>query len=308
VRLLTIGAGFRAAKVVELMSKKGVKINRVPLFKCYVVLNNEKQFASISMSESRKFYVHGVDVSGVVSNILKVPDIVEGSLIVTSLEDDFGYLSSLELCKKLRELTEDVVISLAIIPRFDVSSIGELRKRIREIRNHSDILLLFEGKPDVEYFILRAMNLISLAGEIDLKKKIAGEVVVDTSDVFNALRGEGFSVIGYASRRVPLDLKRVILRRKSELKAMRTKRMVDLTRQALENLSINGDITSAKSALLLFAANPSELTMEGMFSSVSLIEELNDRIVVRYGDYPLLRSRKMAVVTLFSGIKKFRFV
>jgi cell division GTPase FtsZ len=75
----------------------------------------------------------------------------------------------------------------------------------------------------------------------------------------------------------------------------------------MKNLSINGDIEDAKSALLLFAGNPNEITMEGLFSSIALIENLNKNIVIRYGDYPIVGSRKIASVVLFSGIKRLRF-
>ncbi len=305
MKLLTVGVGSNTVDIIQMLAKRGVKVNRVPLFKSYIVLNSEEQLSKVSLSEDRKFYVHGVDVSGVISSILKIPEIVEGSLIITSLEDvNFGFPASIELCKKLRELTEEIVISLAIVPSFDRSRVDELKRNIRELKKHSDILILFDGVNRRK--IVEAMNLLALAGEVDLKRRLAGEVVVDTSDIFNALKGDGFSVIGYAKTRIPFDLKRKILGRRIELKALRTKRMVDLTRKALKDLSLSGDLKTAKSALILFAAKPSELTMEGLFSSISEIEAINENLIVRYGDYPLM-SRKMAVVILFSGIRKFKF-
>ncbi|WP_456468448.1 cell division protein [Archaeoglobus sp.] len=309
MRLLTIGSGLRGAKIVELLHKKGVRVNRVPLFKCFCVLNNEEHLRRVSLKEDRKFYVHGLrgDVSGFVSKLTALYEIFEGSLIVTSLEDDFGYLTSLELCERLKKVTEDTVIALALVPQLDTSSIGEIKKRIRSLRDSTDVLILFEGEVGVEQKILKVMNLISLAGEIDLKKKVAGEVVVDTSDVFNALKGDGFAIAGIAERKIPLHIKNLIFRKDSEMKALRTKRMIELTEEALKNVSINGDIESSKSALLLFAGKPEEMTMEGLFSSISMIENLNRDIVVRYGDYPIPGMRKLAAVLIFSGIRKFRF-
>jgi len=165
MRLLTIGSGLRGAKIAEMLHKKGVKINRVPLFKCFAVLNNEEHLRSVSLSDERKFYVHGMkaDVSGFVSRVTSLYEIFEGSLILTSLEDDFGYLTALEISERLRKVTEDVVISLAIVPQLDTSSIGEIKKRIRSLREASDILILFEGEVGVERKILEVMNLIALA-------------------------------------------------------------------------------------------------------------------------------------------------
>ncbi|WP_290598094.1 MULTISPECIES: cell division protein [unclassified Archaeoglobus] len=309
MRLLTIGSGLRGAKIAELLHKKGVKVNRVSLFKCFCVLNNEEHLRSVSLKEDRKFYVHGLrgDVSGFVNKVTSLYEIFEGSLVITSLEDDFGYLTSLELCERLKKMTGETVIALALVPQLDTSSIGEIKKRIRSLRDSADVLILFEGDVGVERKILRVMNLISLAGEIDLKKKVAGEVVVDTSDVFNALRGDGFAIAGIAERKIPLDLKSLIFKRESALKALRTRRMIELTEEALRNVSINGDVETSKSALLLFAGKPEEITMEGLFSSISMIENLNRDIVVRYGDYPIPGMRKLAAVLIFSGIRKFRF-
>ena len=143
---------------------------------------------------------------------------------------------------------------------------------------------------------------------MDIKRRITGEVVVDTSDVFNSLVKDGFSVLGYSSRKLPFSwFKRVLLAGKSELKGWRTKRMIDMVQEAMENLSIQGDIEDAKSALLVFSGNPNEITMDGLFSCISLIERINSKILVRYGDYPIARSTNLSVVLLFSGIRRFKF-
>ncbi len=309
MRLLTIGAGYKGAKIAELLHKEGVKVNKVPLFKCFAVLNDIGNLKNIALTNNRKFYIYGLrgDVGGILNEMLSIPELIEGSLVITSLEDDFGYFTSLELCKKLKGVIEDVVIALGIVPQLDTSSIGEIKKRIRSMRENSDVLILFEDKEGVENNILDVFNFISLAGEIDLKKKVAGEVVIDTSDIFNALRCDGFTVVGYSVRKIPFSIRKFIFRKNSELKAVKTKRMIDLTNEALNNLSINGDIEDAKSALLLFTGDPDEMTMEGLFSSISILESINRDIVIRYGDYPLPKSRTIATVILFSGIKKLKF-
>ncbi len=302
MRLLTIGVGIRGAKIAELLAKKGTRVNKVPLFKSFAVLNDERAIRSVSLPESRKFYVLN-DVSGVVAAATATYEITEGSLVITSLEDDFGFSASLEICERLKEVMEDYVLSIAILPQLEMAKIVELRERIRELRKKSDVMFLFRGTPETEQSILKTFNLIALAGEIDLKKRVAGEVVIDTSDVFNALRGDGFSVVGYAERTVPFMS---FLKSKSELKAARTRRMLEMVDEAMKNVSVDSEISDASSALLLYAANPKEVTMEGLFAAISKIEQLNNRIVVRYGDYPLLRSRKVSLVLLFSGIRKLK--
>jgi len=226
MRLLTIGSGLRGAKIAEIMHKKGVRVNRVPLFKCFAVLNNEEHLRDVSIGDDRKYYIHGLkgDVSGFINQITSLYEIFEGSLVLTSLEDDFGYITSLELCKKLRKVTEDVVISLALVPQPDTSSIGEIKKRIRSLKEVSDILILFEGEIGVERKILEVMNLLALAGEIDLKKRVAGEVVVDTSDVFNALKHDGFAIAGLAERKIPFNIKNVFFGKKSRTEGHKDKK------------------------------------------------------------------------------------
>jgi len=305
MRLLTIGSGYRGAKIVELLSKKGIKVNRVPLFKCFAVVNDEGQLKDISLKPEKKCLLLK-DVSGFVNKVTSIHELYEGSLIVTSLEDDFGYITSTRLCEKLKDATGEVVITLALVPQLDTSSIGEIKSRIRELKEASDVLLLFEGVVGIERRILKILNLVSLAGEVDARRRLIGEVVVDTSDVFNTLINDGFCIAGYAERKIPFSLINALLKR-GEDPGTKTRRMLEIVDEALENLSINGDVEDAKSALIVFAGKPDEITLEGLLLSISRIENINRRMLVRYGDYPLVRARKVSVALLFSGIKRFRF-
>ncbi len=306
MRLLTIGVGNRCAKLVEVLARGCVRVNRVPLLKCFAVLNDLNNFRNLTLDKNRKFFIHNVEsgVDGVLNKVLDVYEIFEGVLVITNIGDEFSYEASLEICKKLKKTAEEDVVVLALLPSV-ADEIVELKGKIRDLERNSDVLILFEEKSGIDRRILEILNLLTLAGEIDLKKKVIGEVVVDTSDIFNALKFNGFSVIGYSKRRVSL-LSRIFSR--GELKAIRTKRMVDLTVDALNNLSVNGDLKTAKSALLLFAGNPSEITADGLFASISLIESLNKDILIRYGDYPLSWSRIITLILIFSGLKSIKIV
>lgn len=302
MRLLTIGIGIRGAKIAEMLAKKGTKVNKVPLFKSYVVLNDSNALKKISLPEEKKMFVLK-DVSGVINRLANIQEITEGNLIIFSLEDDFGYSTALEICEKVKDIGEDHVITLVLVPALDDLSLNEVKRKVRDIRSKSEVTFLFRGDQKTDDFILKTFNLLALAGEIDLKKKIAGEVVIDTSDVFNALRSDGFSVIGYAEKRMPFLNS---LKTSAEMKAVRTKRMLELVDEAMNNLSIEGDIKDSSSALILYSASPQEITMEGLFAAISKIESLNEKIVLRYGDYPVPGSRKVSLVLLFSGVRKLR--
>ncbi|RLI73805.1 cell division protein [Archaeoglobales archaeon] len=312
MRLLTIGAGDRGARISALLAKKGVKVNRVPLFKCYAISDNIKLIGKLKMEDKKKFYIwrdeNHIDVKSFLNSVFSSYELIEGTLIISSLDDDYGFIASYELGKELRELVEDPIVGLAIVPQLGKVSIEDVRRRIKKLKEVVDILILFEDRPEMDKYLLNSLNVLSMVGEIDIKRKITGEVVVDTSDVFNSLVRDGFSVVGYSSRKLPFGwFKRVLFSGRSELKGLRTKRMIEMVQEAMGNLSIQGDIENAKSALLVFSGNPNEITMDGLFSCISLIERINSKILVRYGDYPIARSTNLSVVLLFSGIRRFKF-
>ncbi|HDN82729.1 MAG: cell division protein [Archaeoglobaceae archaeon] len=312
MRLLTIGAGERGAKISEMFVKRGAKINKIPLFKCYAISDNTDLISKLNIDDERKFFIlkndENVDVKGFLNSVFSKYEFIEGSLLITSLIDDYGFIATYNLGLELRDLIEDPIIGLAIIPELDRASIEEIRRRIKKLKEAVDILILFEDKPNMEELLLNSLNTLSLVGEVDMKKRLAGEVVIDTSDVFNTLIKDGFSVIGYSTRRLQLNwYKKVILSGKSEIKGLRTKRMIEMFQEAMKNLSIQGDIEEAKTALIVFSGNPNEITMEGLFSCITMLEKMNPEILVRYGDCPIARSMNLSVVLLFSGIRRFKF-
>ncbi|MCS7121477.1 MAG: cell division protein [Archaeoglobaceae archaeon] len=299
MRLLTLGIGIRGAKIVEMLSRKGPKVNKIPLFKPFVLLNDVDALKSIALPEDRKIFILN-DSTGAIASATNLHEISEGNLIIISFEDEFAYKTALEVVGKLKEMTEEYTVVVGIVPKIVAPNIIEIKEKIRNIRELCDVLFLFSGTFQTDEFMFKSLSLLALAGEVDLKRREAGEVVIDTSDIFNSLKGEGFSVIGYAERNLPFYY---FGRSRSELKALRTRRMLDLLNEAMKNLSIEAEISEAKSALILFASKAEEITMEGIFSAVSRIEKLNDNIVVRYGDCPM-KTNKLHLILLFSGIKK----
>lgn len=307
MKLLTVGVGLRGAKIAELFHKEGVRVNGAPLFKCFTILNDEAQLRTISIKDDRKFYMRDKKgVTGFLNSLTRIYEIWEGSLVLASLEDDFAFEISLDFCERLKKFSEDPLIYLTLVPSLGDVNISEIKRKMKEIQKVSDVIMVFEGRSEVDHKILNALNLLALAGEVDFKRRVSGEVVVDTSDVFNALKSDGFSVVGFAEQKVNFDF----FKKKSELKAIRTRRILEMLEQAMRNLSINAEIEKAKSALLLFCGPKDEITMEGIFEAINKVESLNEDIVVRYGDCPIsptLITKKVALVLLFSGLRSFKF-
>ncbi|RLI84878.1 MAG: cell division protein [Archaeoglobales archaeon] len=309
MKLLTIGMGTKGAILSDALAKRGARVNRARLFKCYAVANDIDTLRSLkSIPERDRYHLtlyKQKDVGGVVNTILERYELFEGTLLLSSLGDDFGYTLGIELAEKFKEAIEEPVLGLATLP--DEPELAELRRRIREFRKAVDILMLFKETEDLEKRVIESLNLLALVGEIDLKKRQAGEVVVDTSDVFNALIKEGVSAIGTATRRLPpLLIRKILMRKDYQIKGIRSQRMIDMLREACENLSVGAEVDSAKSALIVFSGSPEEITMDGLFDCISLIEEMAPDAEVRYGDYPC-KSRDMSLVLLFSGITKLKF-
>ncbi|AEA47873.1 hypothetical protein [Archaeoglobus veneficus] len=310
MKLLTIGTGARGCALSDLMAKHGAKVNRAKLFKCYAIANDIEVLKSLRGVPERDRYHLALhkqkDIGGVVNSILERYELFEGALVITSLEDDFGYVLGIEFAEKLKESIEEPILGLVTLP-VESEQLAEMRRRIKEFRRAVDVLILFSEKEGVEKSIVDSLNLLSLVGEIDLRKRKAGEVVVDTSDVFNALMKEGVSAIGSSSRRLPFSwFRKLFMRKEYEIKGIRSQRMVDMLKEAYENLSIGIDVESAKSALIVFSGDPEEITMDGIFSCISLIEEMSPEAEVRYGDYPC-KSRDLSLVLLYSGVTKLKF-
>ena len=309
MRLLTIGIGKNGAEVASLLARKGAKVNKVQLFKCYGIVHDIKHLRSLKLNEKNKFYLtpdEKIGVTGVLNEILSRYEIYEGSLLITSIDIEENVLTTVEVAKYLATYLDDPIIGLIIIPPLDEVIISEFKRRVNMLKKVIDVLIFIERSKVMTDYLVEAMNILGRIGEIDFKKKVIGEVVVDTSDIFNTLLGKGFSIFGFAKRKIlPWWLK--IMVNKSELKALKTRRMIELVKDAMNNLSIQADIKSASRALLIFSGNPNEITMDGLLSSVELIENLNDKMVVRYGDYPIPRAQHLSSVLLFSGLTKLVF-
>jgi cell division GTPase FtsZ len=145
-----------------------------------------------------------------------------------------------------------------------------------------------------------------------------GEMVVDSSEIINTLRGGGISTVGYAIASVTTDrskspLSGIIGGITSTLKKReateevllgedRTAKIISLVRRAmLGRLTLPCDFSTAERALVLVAGPPDELDRKGIEKAKSWVEENIAGVEVRGGDYPV-RSSFVAAVVLLSTI------
>jgi hypothetical protein len=313
MRLLSLGLGKKGCRIVGLLGKNGERINNVNLFKCYAIHRELPFLTKIELPEFNKFTAWLDDdeaARSVVNTIFSRNEFFEASLLITELMDDYGFNFALKFGDELMSLSEDPVIVLAILPHLEVgTNYEEIRRRLKLLSESSHFLILFEERNNLHQMILNSLNMMALVGEIDLKKKIAGEVVIDTSDIFNSLLKRGLSTLGYSSTEIKKGFfDKLAFWREEEPAKRKSDRMVKLMNRAIdENLSARCDLETAKSVLVLFEGNPDFITMDGMFSCLKLLNQKFPRIEMRYGDYPVPGSKTLRSMVLFSGMTGFKY-
>lgn len=312
MKLLTIGTG-KASGIADLFASRGARVNQVNLFKTFALVGNLEDLNNLkNIDDKRRFYAvnrgENIDVRSAFNSILSFNELYEASMVIVDLEDDFSFYSGLEVAERLGEVTEEPRLCLAVAPEMDYAEkIAVALMRIKRLLKTFDYLFLFEKRDGYLDTLIKTFNVLSLVGEVDARKKMSGEVVVDTSDFLNSLSRNGISVAGMASEILSFKLiRRMIERRSSALIARRTERILNLLDNALKNISARAQLDDAEKALIVFSGDPDEVTMDGMFECIKTIEQMNPEILVRYGDYPVPNSREINLVTVFSGIKKFR--
>jgi cell division GTPase FtsZ len=158
--------------------------------------------------------------------------------------------------------------------------------------------------------IAQRFGLLLRAGEFHQERgPDIGEVVLDTGEILNTMKGMGFISIGFATEEVLPSAGFEMVRRfripgtgfaDSHTKAAR---MVQLARKAVhEEMSVQCDLGSAQKALILIAGPNHEISMKGYMTVRKWIDRSIAGMEVRSGDYPLRNSRYVAVLILLAGI------
>ena len=158
--------------------------------------------------------------------------------------------------------------------------------------------------------IVKRISLILRAGEFKADGGIdLAEVVLDSGEVLNTMKGMGFITIGYAVERLPSDpfsflsrLKPVGL--KDEDQKKKASRIIELAKQAIyHEVSTPCDMTSAHKALVLIAGPSHELSMMGFMTVRKWIDRSIAGLETRSGDYPVMNTKNVAIIIMLSGLE-----
>ncbi|WP_292371074.1 hypothetical protein [Methanoregula sp. UBA64] len=157
--------------------------------------------------------------------------------------------------------------------------------------------------------IIRRISLILRAGEFRADGGIdLAEVVMDSSEVLNTLKGMGFVAIGYAVehlRHSPLAfLSKLRSTDNSEEQRKSAERIIELAKQAIyQEVSVPCDMTSAAKALILVAGPSHEISMKGFMTVRKWIDRSIAGMETRSGDYPVTNSNYVAIIVVLSGLQ-----
>jgi len=257
---------------------------------------------------------------------------VDAFVVCAGLGGGTGSGGAPVLCRHLKRIYREPVYALWIIPAPEEGRLYSLNaaRSLSTLVNEADNVIVFDNsawKNDGESVksafdrlneeIVRRFGVLFRAGEVN--KYGVGEMVVDSSEIINTLRGGGISSVGYAiSEAIPKGGKSSskgsggllggLLGKKDKRQEPhidiasgedKSAKMIGLVRRAmLGRLTLPCDYSTAERALVLVAGPPSELDRKGVEKSKSWVEENIAGVEVRGGDYPVDSGYIAAVVLL----------
>jgi len=252
---------------------------------------------------------------------------VDAFVIVTGLGGGTGSGGTPVLARHLKRIYREPVYALGILPAPEEGRLYSYNaaRSLSTMVNEVDNTILFdnsawknEGESIKSAYqrlndeIVRRFGVLFRAGEIS--KMGVGEMVVDSSEIINTLRGGGISSVGYAITEVVSQRTkqkkgifgslRESLKKKGPTEQVllgedKSAKIIALVRRAmLGRLTLPCDYSSAERALVLIAGPPEEMDRKGVEKAKSWVEENIAGIEVRGGDYPVDSNYIAAVVVL----------
>jgi tubulin-like protein CetZ len=253
---------------------------------------------------------------------------VDAFMIVAGLGGGTGSGGSPVLARSLKKIYREPVYALGILPAPEEGRLYTYNaaRSLMTLVHEADNTFLFdnnawknEGESIKNAYkrlndeIVRRFGVLFRSGEVG--KMGVGEMVVDSSEIINTLRGGGISSVGYAITSVVTKKSRAsvggiiggirgtLKKRETAEEVLlgedRTAKVISLVRRAmLGRLTLPCDYSTAERALLLVAGPPDEMDRRGIEKAKSWVEENIAGVEVRGGDYPVNSDYIAAVVVL----------
>jgi cell division GTPase FtsZ len=256
---------------------------------------------------------------------------VDAFIIVAGLGGGTGSGGSPVLARHLKRIYREPVYALGIIPAPEEGRLYSYNaaRSLTTLVNEADNTFIFdnsawknEGESVKTAFnrlnneVVRRFSVLFRAGEVS--KMGVGEMVVDSSEIINTLRGGGITSVGYAISEVmsknTKDKRGIFGGLKEKFGPKReaneevlmgedkSAKIISLVRRAmLGRLTLPCDYSTAERALVLIAGPPGEMDRKGIEKAKSWVEENIAGVEVRGGDYPV-NSEYVAVVVMLATV------
>ncbi|MDK2916985.1 MAG: tubulin-like protein CetZ [Euryarchaeota archaeon] len=249
---------------------------------------------------------------------------IDAFVIVAGLGGGTGSGGSPVLARHLKRIYREPVYAIGILPAPEEGRLYSYNaaRSLSTLVNEADNTFIFdnsawknEGESVKDAYnrlndeIVRRFGVLFRAGEVG--RGGVGEMVVDSSEIINTLRGGGISSVGYAiSEKISPRTKQSqgllsgLIRKKEKTEEVLTgedksAKIIALVRRAmLGRLTLPCDYSTAERGLVLLAGPPEEMDRKGVEKSKSWVEENIAGVEVRGGDYPVQSDYIAAVVVL----------
>jgi cell division GTPase FtsZ len=252
---------------------------------------------------------------------------VDAFVIIAGLGGGTGSGGSPVLVRHLKRIYREPVYAVGIIPAPEEGRLYSYNaaRSLSTLVNEADNTFIFDNsawKNEGESVraayerlndeIVRRFGVLFRAGEVG--KSGVGEMVVDSSEIINTLRGGGITSIGYATSEVISartkqkqglfgGLKDSLKKKEGAEEVLtgedKSAKIIALVRRAmLGRLTLPCDYSTAERALVLMAGPSEEMDRKGVEKSKSWVEENIAGVEVRGGDYPVESTKVAAVVVL----------
>ncbi|MFA5397107.1 MAG: cell division protein [Methanomicrobiales archaeon] len=252
---------------------------------------------------------------------------IDAFVICAGLGGGTGSGGTPVLARHLKRIYREPVYALGILPAPEEGRLYSYNaaRSLSTLVNEADNTFIFDNsawKNEGESVrgayqrlndeIVRRFGVLFRAGEVS--KAGVGEMVVDSSEIINTLRGGGVSSVGYAisetitkggrqNRGFAGGLLKGFRKQEAAEEVLtgedKSAKIIGLVRRAmLGRLTMPCDYTTAERALVLIAGPPEEMDRKGVEKSKSWVEENIAGVEVRGGDYPTESSKIAAVVVL----------
>jgi len=255
---------------------------------------------------------------------------IDAFVIVAGLGGGTGSGGTPVLARHLKRIYREPVYAIGILPAPEEGRLYSYNaaRSLSTLVNEADNTFIFdnsawknEGESVKNAYgrlndeLVRRFGVLFRAGEVG--KYGVGEMVIDSSEIINTLRGGGISSVGYAvSERINPNKQKskggllggLLKKKKGRTEEVLTgedksAKIIALVRRAmLGRLTMPCDYTTAERALVLLAGPPEELDRKGVEKSKSWVEENISGVEVRGGDYPV-ESEYIAAVVLLATIE-----